>query len=65
MQLAEAIRLFTIRTAVDRDLDVVATNSDGSASRRRSFLLSIMGSWCAGDQVLDPGRNRRNTARCW
>lgn len=53
LQLAEAIRLFTIRTAVDRELDVVASNSDGSPERR-SFLLGLLGPG-AREEIIDPG----------
>ena len=53
--MAEAIRQTIITIAVDRDIDVVATNSDGSPERR-GFLLSRLGPG-ATETVLDPGIN--------
>ena len=40
--------------AVARDVDVIATNSDGDPDRRR-FLLSELGPG-ATERIVDPGR---------
>ena len=55
LPLAETIRQDVIRTAVERDIGVVATNSDGDA-RRRQYLLRLLGPG-AGETVIDPGRD--------
>ena len=49
LPMAETLRQAAIRIAQEREVDVVATNSDGSPSRR-SYLLRLLG---AG---ADPGR---------
>ena len=51
--LAAAIRRFTIVETVGRDLDVVASNSDGDPERRAG-LLRILGPG-ATEQIIDPG----------
>ena len=53
LPMAEAIRQTIITIAVDRDIDVVATNSDGSPERR-AFLLGRLGRG-ATERVIDPG----------
>ena len=47
------IRQTIITIAIDRDIDVVATNSDGSPERR-GFLLSRLGPGVT-ERVIDPG----------
>ena len=53
LPLAAAIRRYTIVEAVARDLDVVASNSDGDPERRAG-LLRIMGPG-ASERIIDPG----------
>ena len=53
LPLAEYTRRATITGAVERDLAVVATNSDGDRERR-AFLLSRLGPG-ATETVIDPG----------
>ena len=53
LPMTEAIRQTVITVAVDRGIDVVATNSDGSPTRR-AFLLSRIGPGGI-ERVLDPG----------
>ena len=53
LPLTEAIRQTVITIAVDREIDVVATNSDGSPERR-ALLLSRLGP-LAVERVIDPG----------
>ena len=53
LPMAEAIRQTIITIAVDREIDVVATNSDGSPERR-AFLLGRLGRG-ATERVIDPG----------
>ena len=53
LPMAEAIRQTIITVAVDREIDVVATNSDGSPERR-AFLLGRLGPG-ATERVIDPG----------
>ena len=48
LPMAEAIRQTIITIAIDRDIDVVATNSDGSPERR-GFLLGRLGPRCNRD----------------
>ena len=55
LPMTEAIRQTVITIAVDREIDVVATNSDGSPERR-GFLLSRLGPG-AVERVIDPGIN--------
>ena len=53
LPLTEATRQTVITIAVDREIDVVATNSDGSPERR-AFLLGRLGPG-AVERVIDPG----------
>ena len=53
LPMVEAIRQTVITLAQERQLDVVATNSDGDAARR-AFLLSRLGTGAA-ERVIDPG----------
>ena len=53
LPMAEAIRQTVITIATAREIDVVATNSDGSPERR-AFLLSRLGPG-ATETILDPG----------
>ena len=53
LPMAEAIRQTIITIATAREIDVVATNSDGSPERR-AFLLSRLGPG-ATETILDPG----------
>ena len=53
LPLVEAIRQTVITFANDREIDVVATNSDGDPSRR-AYLLSRLGPG-AVERVIDPG----------
>ena len=55
LPLAEYARRAVITGAVNRDIDVVATNSDGS-SERRKFLLGQLGPG-AQERIVDPGRD--------
>ena len=55
LPLTEAMRQTVITIATDREIDVVATNSDGSPERR-GFLLSRLGPG-ATERVIDPGIN--------
>ena len=52
--LTEVVRQRTIRTAVERDIGVVATNSDGRPARRE-YLRGLLGAG-AVERVVDPGR---------
>ena len=54
LPLAEYIRRSIITAATAREIDVVATNSDGDAARR-AFLLNTLGP-TATERVEDPGR---------
>ena len=54
LPLTESIRQRTIRLAVERDIGVVATNSDGRPARR-DYLLRLLGDG-AVERVIDPGR---------
>ena len=54
LPLTEALRQTIITVATDREIDVVATNSDGSPPRR-AFLLSRMPG--ATERIIDPGIN--------
>ena len=51
----EYVRRVIISAAVERDIDVVATNSDGSPERR-AFLLAQLGEG-AVERIVDPGEN--------
>ena len=53
LALAEYLRRAAITGAIEQELDVLVTNSDGSPARR-SFLLGLLGA-NATEQVLDPG----------
>ena len=53
LPMAEAIRQTIITIATDREIEVVANNSDGSPPRR-AFLLSRLGPG-AVERVIDPG----------
>lgn len=55
MPMAEYMRRVAITRAVQADLSVIATNSDGSPERRRE-LLRILGA-DSTEQILDPGEN--------
>ena len=55
LPMAEAIRQTIITIAEEREIDVVTTNSDGSAARR-GFLLGRLGPG-ATEKVIDPGIN--------
>ena len=50
----ELVRRTIMTGATQRDIDVIATNSDGDPARRR-FLLSQIGPG-ATERVVDPGR---------
>lgn len=54
LALVEYLRSTAMREAVARDIDVVATNSDGAPERRRR-LLERLGPG-AIERVIDPGR---------
>ena len=51
----EYLRRAAITAAVQRELDVIATNSDGSEARR-AFLLEQLGAG-ATERVVDPGQD--------
>ena len=53
LPMAEAIRQTIITFAEEREIDVVATNSDGSPDRR-GFLLGRLGPG-ATERIIDPG----------
>ena len=53
LPLTEAIRQTVITIATEREIGVVATNSDGSPERR-AFLLSRLGPG-AVETIIDPG----------
>ena len=55
LPMTEAVRLSVIREARDRELDIIATNSDGSPARRTA-LLAELGSG-SREVVVDPGRS--------
>ena len=50
----EHLRQTLITSAVERDIEVIATNSDGSPERR-AYLLGLLGVG-ATETVVDPGR---------
>ena len=54
LPLAEYIRHSAIRVAVEHEVDVIATNSDGDPDRRQR-LLGLLGPG-ATERVVDPGR---------
>ena len=53
LAIAEYLRRAAITVALENDVDIVVTNSDGSPARR-NFLLSQMGPG-AVERVIDPG----------
>ena len=55
LPLAEYVRRAVVTGAVNRDIVVIATNSDGSEARRR-FLLGQLGPG-AVERIVDPGRD--------
>ena len=54
LPLTEYVRRSIITGAVNRDIAVVVTNSDGASERRR-FLLGQLGAG-ATERIVDPGR---------
>ena len=54
LPLTEYVRRAIVTGAVQRDINVIATNSDGDPARRQ-FLLSLLGAG-AVERVVDPGR---------
>lgn len=55
LPLTEYVRRSIITGAVARDIDVIATNSDGDPARRQ-FLLSQLGAG-ATERIIDPGED--------
>ena len=55
LPLTEYTRRAVITGAIERDIDVIATNSDG-APGRREFMLSKLGP-DATERVIDPGED--------
>ena len=55
LPITEYVRRAAITGAVERDIQVIATNSDGDPVRRK-FLLSQLGA-DATERVIDPGRD--------
>ena len=53
LAIAEYVRRAIMRVALENEIDVVVTNSDGSPTRR-NFLLGQMGPG-AVERVIDPG----------
>ena len=53
LALAEYVRRAIILGAVEQEIDVIATNSDGSPDRRL-FLLGLLGP-DSRERILDPG----------
>ena len=54
LPLAEYVRQAIISGANTRELNIVATNSDGDPARR-AYLLSLLGSG-ATERIVDPGQ---------
>ena len=54
MPLTEYTRRVVIQQARERDIEVIATNSDGD-KKRRAALLAALGPGAA-ERVIDPGR---------
>lgn len=54
LPITEYVRRAIITGATARDIDVIATNSDGDPARR-AFLLEQLGSG-AKERIVDPGR---------
>lgn len=55
LPLGEYVRRAAITGAVNREIPVIATNSDGSEARR-AFLLAQLGPG-ATERIIDPGRD--------
>ncbi len=55
LPIAEYVRRAAITAATERDIAVIATNSDGDPERR-AFLLGLLGPG-AVQRVIDPGRD--------
>ena len=55
LPITEYVRRAAITGAVERDIQVIATNSDGDPARRK-FLLNQLGPG-ATERVVDPGRD--------
>lgn len=55
LPLVEYVRRAIITGAINREIDVIATNSDGDLTRRQ-FLLSQLGDG-AQERIVDPGRD--------
>ena len=55
LPLAEYVRQSIISGANTRDLNIVATNSDGDPARR-AYLLTLLGS-DSSERLVDPGRD--------
>ena len=55
LPLTEYVRRAIITGAVERDIDVIATNSDGDPDRR-AFLLGQLGDG-ASERIVDPGQD--------
>ena len=55
MPLTEYVRRAIVTGAVNREIDVIATNSDGDPDRR-AFLLSQLGEGTT-ERIVDPGRD--------
>ena len=55
LPLTEYVRRAIITGAVSRQINVLATNSDGSPARRK-FMLGQLGSG-ATERIVDPGRD--------
>ena len=55
LALAEYARRAIITGAIQQEIEIIATNSDGSPTRR-NFLLTELGA-VATEQVIDPGRD--------
>ena len=55
LALTEYVRQAVISGANTRELNIVATNSDGDPARR-SFLLGLLGEG-ATERIVDPGRD--------
>ena len=54
LPITEYVRRAVIGAAVERDIGVVATNSDGDPERR-AYLLGLLGPG-AEERIVDPGR---------
>ena len=56
LALAEYVRRAMIGGALEMDIEIIATNSDGSPTRR-AYLLGLLGPG-ATERVIDPGAMR-------